>query len=245
MAPRPSTNRRPGSHEHWTRVASDWVDWARAPGHDAYWEYRAQFRRFLPPPGSATLDLGCGEGRVARDLTALGHRVTAVDAVEELLDAARRSDSAAEYHRCDATSLPFDDGTFDLVVAYNMLMDVEAMPAALTEAARVLSEQGRVVLSVVHPFRDGGRFSDEGPEAPFVVRDNYFGPRPFEGTQHRNGLSMDFAGWHYSLDNYFAGLREAGLIVTDLREPRPETPKRHHDHRMPMFLWMLAQPALG
>lgn len=72
--------------------------------------------------------------------------------------------------------------------------------------------------------------------------DDYFGPQAFEDTKHRNGLSMDFAGWHYSLENYFAGLREAGLAVTDLREPRPDGPGRPHDHRMPLFLWMVARP---
>lgn len=230
------------SRAHWTRVASDWITWARTPGHDSYWGYRAEFRRFLPPPASATLDLGCGEGRVARDLTALGHRVTAADATEELLDAARDAESAAEYRLCDATSLPFDDGAFDLVVAYNMLMDVAAMPAVLAEAARVLSAEGQLALSVVHPFRDSGQFTGEGPDAPFVISDDYFGPRSSEGAQQRNGLSMDFAGWHYSLDNYFAGLRHAGLAVTDLREPRPDDPGRPRDRKMPLFLWMLARP---
>ena len=35
---------------HWEGVARDWIDWARAPGHDAFWAYRAALRTFLPGP---------------------------------------------------------------------------------------------------------------------------------------------------------------------------------------------------
>jgi SAM-dependent methyltransferase len=85
------------SGEHWQGIASDWIDWARAPGHDAFWAYRDALRSFIPPPGRATLDLGCGEGRVARELTALGHLVTATDVSPSLLEAARQAGSARCY----------------------------------------------------------------------------------------------------------------------------------------------------
>ena len=53
--------------EAWVR----WARWARTPGHDAYWQYReAFFRDVVPAPGRRTLEMGCGEGRVARDLVA-------------------------------------------------------------------------------------------------------------------------------------------------------------------------------
>ena len=64
---------------HWEAYASEWTSWARTPDHDEYWSYRDQFREFVPAPGTATLEVGCGEGRVSRDLTDLGHHVTAVD----------------------------------------------------------------------------------------------------------------------------------------------------------------------
>ena len=53
--------------------------------------------------------------------------------------------------------------SFDLVVAYNSLMDVEDMPAAAAEAARVLSRPGRFCISVTHPFADTGEFVGEAP----------------------------------------------------------------------------------
>ena len=58
--------------QHWSRVAADWVAWARAPDHDAFWAYRAALAAFIGRGQGAALDVGCGEGRVARELRALG-----------------------------------------------------------------------------------------------------------------------------------------------------------------------------
>lgn len=64
----------------WEAQAERWVDWARASHHDSYWHFhRDAFLAIVPPPGKLTLDLGCGEGRLSRDLAALGHRVFALD----------------------------------------------------------------------------------------------------------------------------------------------------------------------
>ncbi len=61
---------------HWEGQADSWAAWARAPGHDSYWtESGPTFFELLPPAGKRTLDLGCGEGRVARDLKKRAARV--------------------------------------------------------------------------------------------------------------------------------------------------------------------------
>jgi ubiquinone/menaquinone biosynthesis C-methylase UbiE len=39
-------------------------------------------------------------------------------------------------------------------VAYNVLMDVEDVPAALKEIRRVLRPSGTLIISIVHPFAD-------------------------------------------------------------------------------------------
>ena len=65
-----------------------------------------------------------------------------IDTSQTLLQHAREADPTGMYARGDAMSLPFDDRSFDVVVAYNMLMDVEGMPDAVAEAARVLAPFG-------------------------------------------------------------------------------------------------------
>src|SRR6266511_3797332 len=60
----------------WEQSASDFIAWARKPGHDSYWNFhRDLFLELVPAPGKRTLDFGCGEGRLSRDLKALGHGV--------------------------------------------------------------------------------------------------------------------------------------------------------------------------
>jgi 2-polyprenyl-3-methyl-5-hydroxy-6-metoxy-1,4-benzoquinol methylase len=65
----------------WERHADGGIAWARTPDHDSYWHFHGEaFRERLPPPGRLTIDVGCGEGRLSRDLKAAGHNVIGVDA---------------------------------------------------------------------------------------------------------------------------------------------------------------------
>ena len=134
--------RLPPDQAHWTQVAAEWTAWARAPGHDAFWSYREAFRAFVGRGTGDVLEIGCGEGRIARELTTLGYRVTATDAVPAMVKAAIDASSAAVYVAASAARLPFNDGSFDRVVAYNVLMDVEDVPAAVKQMARVLGSHG-------------------------------------------------------------------------------------------------------
>ena len=119
--------------EHWSRVAAEWTAWARAPNHDEFWAYRAVLRSFIGQGAGDALDVGCGEGRVSRLLKECGYRVTAIDPVEQLICAAEQAGSADVYKIGTAADLPFANRSFDLVVAYNVLMDVEDVPATLKE----------------------------------------------------------------------------------------------------------------
>jgi SAM-dependent methyltransferase len=232
--------------EHWSRVAREWTRWARAPDHDAFWVYRDALCSFIGRGRGEALEIGCGEGRISRELKTLGYVVTATDVVAELVDAAAEAHSAHRYAVADATALPFPEDSFDLVVAYNVLMDVENVPAAVREMARALRPTGELVVSLVHPFRDRGSFAGTGSEAPFVLRGSYFGRERFEGEEERGGLQMRFAGWSQPLEAYAAAFEQAGLAITRLREPMPEIGGRSYEHlapwtRMPLFLWLKAR----
>ena len=231
--------------QHWNNIAAEWIAWARAPNHDAFWAYRDAFRAFVGPGATRTLDVGCGEGRVSRELKSLGYQVTACDAVPAMLAAAQEAGSADEYVQAPVTQLPFADAAFERVVAYNMLMDVEDVPAALKEIRRVMRRGGELVVSVVHPFSDRGRFEGDGAEPPFVVRGGYFGRERFEGTEERDGFTMHFAGWSLPLETYATALADAGFAITAIREPQPspapEFARMDRWARVPLFLWLKAR----
>lgn len=196
--------------------AATWIQWARWP-HDSYWYYRDAFFELLPPPPRRTLEVGCGEGRVARDLAAHAYAVTGLEASPTLVEAARAEDRACEYVLGLAEELPFGNTSFELVVAYNSLMDVDDMPRAVAEIGRVLAPGGVLCACITHPIADSGRWADE---QTFVISEPYLERRRFEGTFEREGLPpFTFSGWIYPLETYSRALEEAGLVLEALREP--------------------------
>jgi SAM-dependent methyltransferase len=234
--------------EGWEARASEWLAWARTPGFDAYWRYRDAFFDLVPPPAGRTLEVGCGEGRVTRDLVARGHAVTALDASPTLLRAAAEHEAGAEYVLGTAEALPFADASFALVVAYNVLMDVTDMPAAVAEAARVLEPGGRLCACVTHPFADAGGWAHDGDGAPFVVEGSYLEARPFVERMEKDGRAMTFDGMAYPLEDYARALEAAGLAIEAIREPAPAAPSADEPHwarwrRVPMFLMFRARAA--
>jgi SAM-dependent methyltransferase len=223
----------------WERNAAQWVLWARTPGHDSYWRFhRDAFLELLPEPGRLTLDIGCGEGRLTRDLRAAGHHAIGIDASPTMIDAARGADPDGEYALSDAASLPFRDGHADLAVAFMSFQDVDDMAGAVGEAARVLEPGGRLVVAVVHPINSGHVLERENPDAPLVMTHDYFDRRLYSDAIERDGLTMTFESRHWTLGDYFDALTGAGLAVDALREiPYPDHPRWS---RYPLFLHLRA-----
>ncbi|NPV23773.1 class I SAM-dependent methyltransferase [Bradyrhizobium aeschynomenes] len=206
--------------ERWEDQAGQWLAWARAPGHDSFWRHHGeQFSRLLPPPGELTLDIGCGEGRLSRQLKSGGHRVIGLDASPSLIAAARQSDPTIAVIRADAASLPLADACADLAIAFMSLQDVDAMPAAVREAARVLQPGGRLCMAIVHPLNSAGRFAGLAADAPFVIQGSYLDSFTYSDPVERDGLSMTFHSAHRPLQSYFAALEQAGFLIEALREP--------------------------
>jgi SAM-dependent methyltransferase len=231
----------------WDSRAAPWIKWARTPWHDAYWYYAAQFFDNVgPSSGDRALEIGCGEGRVTRDLLRRGHAVVAIDSSPTVVFSAREVSSAAHYVLADATHLPFLSETFDSVVAYNSLQDVNEMPAAVDEASRVLRPTGSLCICIVHPLRDAGRFKTDDDDAEFIISTSYFERRIYEETFQRDGLEMTFTSWRYPFEDYSRAFEDAGLLIERVREPLPNAeatarqPRWKRSERVPMFLFVRA-----
>ncbi len=227
----------------WEPEAENWVRWARTPGHDAYWHYRDSFfDHIVPAPGRRTLEIGCGEGRVSRDLAARGHRVAAVDTARTLLRYARQDDRAGAYLRATSAAIPFPDHCFDVAVAYNSLQVVDDMAATVREASRVLDPGGCLCICVAHPVTDLGRFLGEDADARFAMRRQYFETVRVEDTVQLEGLTMTFRGWTYSLEHYAMAFEQAGLRIEAMREPRSTSAAESYERwrDVPLFLFVRA-----
>ena len=98
------------------------------------------------------IDVGCGNGWLARELAARGAHVTGTEiSDEQLADARARGTPTAgsRYVVARAEALPLPDASVDAVVFMNSLHHVPeaAMSVALRQARRVLSPEGRVFVA--------------------------------------------------------------------------------------------------
>ncbi len=221
--------------EVWEAQAGNWVRWAREPGLDSYWRFhREPFLALIPRAGRLTLDIGCGEGRVTRDLRAIGHPVVGVDSAPSMIAAAREADPEGEYVEADAAELPFEDGSADLIVSFMALMDMDDMPAVVRELARVLGIGGRMVAAVVNPVNSAGRFQDDGR----LRIESYFDRRVLVEEVERQGLAVTFHARHQILDDYSRALEAAGLVFERFREIYDD--EHENWSRVPLFLDFVA-----
>ena len=128
------------------------------------------------------------------------------------------------------------------------LHDMDAMPAAIREAARILAPDGRLCLAIVHPVNSAGQFALKSPDSPFVIASDYLHPFPYSDAIARDGLEMTFHSLHRPLESYFLALEEAGFLVEALREPAvPEhavsSQADRRWQRLPLFLHLRARLA--
>lgn len=118
------------------------------------------FDRLGVGAGSSVIDVGCGAGRHSFEAFRLGADVIAFDQdVEELnnvdaiLQAMQQQGEApasakAEAVKGDALDLPYADGTFDFVIASEILEHVPEDDRAIAELIRVLKPGGRLAVTV-------------------------------------------------------------------------------------------------
>ncbi len=112
--------------------------------------YRATAERLALEGNERVLDVGCGTGAMLGWLAAENPSLElhGVDACAEMLDVAReRLAGAAQIDTADATALPHDDASFDLVMSCNMFHYIADPVSALREMSRVLRPGGRLVIT--------------------------------------------------------------------------------------------------
>ena len=187
------------------------------PFHRLYAEKRRDVLAAIPPsPGPlAVLDLGGGMGRISIPL-ALHHRVTLSDISTSMLDLARDAATDAgiasdrlTYREIDASQpLPLESGTFDRVVALDLLVHLADPVATLREMRRVLRPDGRLVVDTTN-------------RVPlWTLRyPRYVGrhPRRWVRTLAGGGVLPEWQRvvHHHTLGEFRSMLARAGFVVVD------------------------------
>ena len=166
-------------------------------------------------PGTV-LDIGCGEGWLARALAERAIQVTGVDAIPELIEQARRAGNAeyrvATYEQIAAGAL--GDLQVDLVVINFALIGAESVDNLIRYVPRLLTPGGALVIQTLHPVVAGG-------ELPYK-----------EGWREGSwaGFNCHFSDpppWYFrTLESWVRLIVNSGLRLVELREPvHPETGK--------------------
>ncbi|MGR3433555.1 MAG: class I SAM-dependent methyltransferase, partial [Shimia sp.] len=140
----------------WSRFARPYAKQAVADG--AAYERKLSETRDRLRPTDRVLELGCGTGS-----TALRHAphvafVEATDFAPGMIAVAEEKRVAAgidnvRFSVAPAEAPPFDDGSFDAVLALNLLHLVADVPMVLAQCARVLRPGGLLVMSTM-PVED-------------------------------------------------------------------------------------------
>jgi 2-polyprenyl-3-methyl-5-hydroxy-6-metoxy-1,4-benzoquinol methylase len=209
--------------------------------YEAYWtaeqvqsrggQYRSEYG-FLTPPlrdiyeryipaGANCLDLGCGDGRTSGVwLTRNGRKYTGVDVSEEGVGLARSIGLDARTIE-DAASLPFDSGTFDVVICIEVLEHLFTPHLAAKECARVVKPSGILLATTPnvaywrrrldmalfgrwHP--DGDHLSVEQPWRDPHIR--FFNPGALRRMLYQAGFrSVRIGGHEGSLIGDIPGVR--------------------------------------
>ena len=172
-------------------------------------------RAVLSVSPATVLDLGCGEGWLARALSGKGVKVTGTDVVPELIDRARQLGGGdfrvLSYEEITAGALT---GRFDVVVANFALIGAQAVDALIASVPRLLTPGGRLIVQTLHPVVACGDHPYED------------GWRPGSWA----GFGEEFtdpAPWYFrTMERWEAMLAESGLRLEQRLEPvNPATGK--------------------
>lgn len=216
----------------WDEVA-DW--WDKQAGESGIWHQRHDIdpvvRNVLGSvKGKKILEIGCGNGYFSRALAKKGAIVTATDISAKFIQLARAKQmsqaSKIRYCQRDAAHLTgFKPGSFHLVVANMMLMDIAKYHNAINEVSRVLKHRGRFVFSIVHPLYSDwqhGVIRYHGRQYYARLLKKYLSETSTDRMIWGNGSSTPH--YHRPLQSYMHALRNTGFALTDLHEIKTGKP---------------------
>jgi SAM-dependent methyltransferase len=169
------------------------------------------------------LDIGTGEGQVARLAAGLGAEVVGLDPTWNQVEVAKERAGGPVYLRSGAASLPFPAASFDVAVACLVFEHIDEVDEAIAEVARVLEPGGRFLFFLNHPLLqtpNSGWIDDqilEPPEQYWRIGAYLREDKTIEEVQ--KDVYIPFI--HRPLNRYLNALIANGLLLTRIEEPAP------------------------
>jgi ubiquinone/menaquinone biosynthesis C-methylase UbiE len=152
MTNRPTSEeerRRRGEKRFWSRIATRYDAWVDGSFSGQYAAFKSCVLRLIEADDKV-LEVGTGTGSIALAIGETGPEVMGIDISPEMVAVAMDKLKAAaganvRFQVSDAYSLPFEDGTFDKVVAVNALQTMKEPQRAVSESLRVLKDGGEAI----------------------------------------------------------------------------------------------------
>lgn len=181
------------------------------------------------------LDIGCGEGQVARALPGNLSQVFGIDRSRAQVAEAVDRSAGEHYAQASASALPFADETFDAAVACLVFEHIIEMSAAISEVARVLKPDGRFVFLLNHPLLQtpGSGWVEEHTSETSIQywRIGQYLVEQETIEEVELGIRIPFV--HRPLSVYLNSLTDRGLFLERMLEPAPPEGflERNHAYR--------------
>ncbi len=174
-------------------------------------------------PHDNVLDLCCGTGDLAGLIKSLYPQacVTGIDFSENMLDIAKDKYPNIKFFQGDATNLPYQDNTFDIVTMGFGLRNIQNAEKAVEEVYRILKPNGKFlhldfgeknIISKIYdkitPFIVS-RFTDNASAYSYLIKSRQIFPKPAE-------LIKDFESKGFKLykrEDYLFGVISSQIMV--------------------------------
>ena len=206
-------NKPPIALALYEEAAQEYADCVETKPHNALYD-RPNTMSLVPAvEGCRVLDLGCGPGVYAVELTKRGAHVTGLDVSPAMLRQARkRLGQTCPLVQADfGRDLPFADGSFDGLLSALAVHYVENWRSMFREFHRVLLPGGWLVFSTDHPCFEFVRLGSE----------TYFATMLTTTTWRVSGRKVAATYFRRPLEEVVNSLIEAGFQVDRMLEPKP------------------------
>jgi ubiquinone/menaquinone biosynthesis C-methylase UbiE len=177
-------------------------------------------------PRERVVDLGCGQGVLAPHIAKAKAEYTGLDVSKNLIEIARdRHGKEGKFFVDDVANLSERTLTgpkFDAAVFMLSIQDIADLEKAITGAAKLLKEQSRIVILMLHPAfripRQSGWGFDEQRKLQFRRVDSYLSKLDVPLKQYAGQSSGVSISHHRPLQDYINALGKAGFAVDKMLE---------------------------
>lgn len=192
------------------------------------------------------LDVGCGDGQIARALAKQGSSVLGIDPTQLHIDIANERAGGPTYMLGNATKLPVADASQDAVVACLVFEHIDEVDTAIAEVSRVLKPGGQFSFFLNHPLLQtpGSGWIDDfildPPEQYWRIGAYLVETETVEEVE--KDVFIRFI--HRPLSRYVNALLANGLSLERMLEPAPpqgfldRAPEYALAHTVPRLLYL-------